>query len=72
MFQGVLRDDARLAAKRVQKAREVEFEEQARKRAYLENMQGVSTGNSPKYEGEIPKTAEGMNFGCTDCLEKSV
>lgn len=71
MFQGVLRDDARLAAKRVQKARELEFEEQGKKRAYLENMQAVSTGTNPKYEGEIPKTAEGMNFGCVDC-EKTV
>lgn len=69
MFAGVLRDDARLAAKKVQRAREAEFEEQARKRAFLENMQGVSnpTTPPPPLKGEIPTSSEGMDFGCKDC-----
>lgn len=70
MFAGVIRDDARLAAKKVQRAREAEFEEQARKRAFLENMQGVTNSAlppPPAYTGEIPTSGAGMDFGCKDC-----
>ncbi|GAA5842463.1 hypothetical protein JCM11251_007321 [Rhodosporidiobolus azoricus] len=74
MFAGVLRDDARLAAKRAQKARELEFEEQAKKRAYLESVQSVSNPvtTPPKVRPEeVPKTAEGMDWGCsTGACEK--
>lgn len=75
MFAGVLRDDERLAAKRVQRAREAEFEEQARKRAFL---QGVSTVSNPgvpppAIKGEAPTAEEGaaMDFSCKTC-EKEV
>jgi protein PET117 len=69
MFAGVLRDDARVAAKRAQRAREAEFEEQARKRAYLETIQGVShpVVPPPEIKGEVPTSAEGMDFGCKTC-----
>ncbi|GAA6042299.1 hypothetical protein JCM8097_000626 [Rhodosporidiobolus ruineniae] len=74
MFAGVIRDEARLSAKRQQRARELEFEDQARKRAYLESVQGVS---NPVYEPkavakeEVPTSAEGMDFGCkTGMCEK--
>ncbi|GAA5857483.1 hypothetical protein JCM8547_009295 [Rhodosporidiobolus lusitaniae] len=66
MFAGVIRDEARLAAKRAQKARELEFEEQARKRAYLESVQAVSNPvTPPPWVDEVPTSAEGMDFsGC--------
>lgn len=69
MFQGVLRDDARLAAKRIQKAREAEFEDQNRKRAYLEGVQSVTNPGvaPPILQGEVPTTAEGMDFNCKTC-----
>lgn len=73
MFQGVIKDDARLAAKRVQRAREAEFAEQARKRAYLEDMQGVSNPAVPAVAGEVKvpiptkEEASQMEFGCTTC-----
>ncbi|GJN89222.1 hypothetical protein Rhopal_002201-T1 [Rhodotorula paludigena] len=69
MFAGVIRDEARLAAKRAQKARELEFEEQARKRAYLESVQHVSNPvlPAPQVKGAVPTSAEGMDFGCTSC-----
>jgi protein PET117 len=77
MYQGVIKDDARLAAKRVQRAREAEFSEQARKRAYLEDMQGVSDPATPPVVGmaKVPiptkEEASQMEFGCTTC-EKQV
>lgn len=68
MFAGVLRDDARLAAKKAQRAREAEFEDQARKRAYLESVQGVSNPVVPPPKVEkVPESAEGMDFGCKNC-----
>ncbi|GAA5878605.1 hypothetical protein JCM16303_002141 [Sporobolomyces ruberrimus] len=70
MFAGVLRDDARLAAKRLQKERELEFKDQAKKRAYLESIQQVSNPvvEPPKVpQGEVPKSSEGMDFGCKTC-----
>lgn len=72
MFQGVIRDDARMAAKKVQKAREAEFEEQARKRAFLEGVQNISNPvvPAPRVKGPIPTTSEGMDFGCTTCEKK--
>ncbi|KAK4051235.1 hypothetical protein OIV83_003057 [Microbotryomycetes sp. JL201] len=67
MFAGVLRDEARMAAKRQQKLRELEFEDQARKRAYLETVQSVSTSSSPRPDVPAPATADGMDFGCKSC-----
>jgi len=69
MFAGVLRDDARMAAKRAQRAREAEFEEQARKRAYLESVQEISNpvAPAPPLKGEVPQSADGMDFGCKSC-----
>ncbi|GAA5868834.1 hypothetical protein JCM1840_005138 [Sporobolomyces johnsonii] len=70
MFAGVLRDDARLAAKRAEKeARQAEFEDQARKRAYLETLQEVSNPvvPAPPVKGEVPTSPEGMDFGCKTC-----
>ncbi|GAA6002507.1 hypothetical protein JCM10207_001155 [Rhodosporidiobolus poonsookiae] len=73
MYAGVIRDEARLAAKRAQRARELEFEDQARKRAYLESVQRVSNPVTPppEFAGETPKSADGMDFGCkTGMCEK--
>lgn len=70
MFAGVLRDEARLQAKRQQKLRELEFEDQARKRAYLETVQSVSNSSTPleRPQGlEVPQSSEGMDFGCKTC-----
>jgi len=69
MFAGVIRDEARLAAKRAQKARELEFEDQARKRAYLESVQSVSQPvvPAPPVKGEVPTSPEGLDFGCKTC-----
>lgn len=69
MFAGVLRDDVRQQAKKAQRAREAEFEKQARKRAYLESMQGVSNPvGPPPPKCDVPVSAEGMDFaGCTTC-----
>lgn len=66
MFQGVIKDEARMAAKKQQKLRELEFEEQTRLRAYLENKQGVSNPvvPPPDVRGEVPTTGEGLDFGC--------
>ncbi|KAM0748361.1 hypothetical protein T439DRAFT_328340 [Meredithblackwellia eburnea MCA 4105] len=66
MYAGVIKDEARMAAKRQQKLRELEFEDQARKRAYLESLQGVSnpTGPAPPVKGDVPTSSEGMDFGC--------
>lgn len=69
MFAGVVRDDARLAARRAQRAREAEFEDQARKRAFLEGVQGISNPivPAPVPKGEVPTSAEGLDFGCKTC-----
>ncbi|GAA6048265.1 hypothetical protein JCM3770_006511 [Rhodotorula araucariae] len=69
MFAGVIRDEERLAAKRAQKARELEFEDQARKRAYLESIQTVSQPvvPPPQVRGEVPTSADGLDFGCKTC-----
>ncbi|KAL8292607.1 hypothetical protein RQP46_001219 [Phenoliferia psychrophenolica] len=66
MFQGVIKDEARMAAKRQQKLRELEFEEQTRLRAYLEGVQTVSNpvAPPPAVIGETPTSAEGLDFGC--------
>ncbi|KAK4703777.1 hypothetical protein P7C70_g2441, partial [Phenoliferia sp. Uapishka_3] len=73
MYAGVLKDDARMAAKRQQKLRELEFEEQTRLRAYLESVQDVSNPivPAPTVRGEAPTSAEGLDFGCkTGMCEK--
>ncbi|KAK4056034.1 hypothetical protein OIO90_003029 [Microbotryomycetes sp. JL221] len=70
MFAGVLRDEARLAAKRQQKLRELEFEDQARKRAYLESVQNISNPQSSSLERPdvaVPPSADGLDFGCKSC-----
>lgn len=69
MYAGVLRDDARQAAKKLQRAREQEFEDQTRKRAYLESVQGVSAPvvPPPMVKGEVPVNGEGLDFGCKSC-----
>lgn len=70
MFAGVVRDEARLVARRAQRAREAEFEDQARKRAFLEGVQGVSNPVAPAAptpKGEVPSSAEGLDFGCKTC-----
>ncbi|BGP02652.1 hypothetical protein JCM10021v2_006372 [Rhodotorula toruloides] len=69
MFAGVIRDEERLAAKRAQKERQLEFEDQARKRAYLEQVQSVSQAlvPPPDVKGEVPKSADGLDFGCKTC-----
>ncbi|KAM0787518.1 hypothetical protein ACM66B_003589 [Microbotryomycetes sp. NB124-2] len=67
MFAGVLRDEARMAAKRQQRLRELEFEDQARKRAYLETVQNVSNASAPRPDVQVPASAEGMDFGCKTC-----
>ncbi|GAA5907720.1 Pet117p [Sporobolomyces salmoneus] len=70
MYAGVIRDEARLLAKKQQKERELEFQEQARKRAYLEKVQQVSNPVTEPMrvgEEEVPKSAEGLDFGCKTC-----
>ncbi|GAA6022230.1 hypothetical protein JCM11491_001673 [Sporobolomyces phaffii] len=69
MFAGVLRDEARLAAKKLQREREAEFEDQAKKRAYLASIQQVShpVVEPPTVKGDVPTTADGMDFGCKTC-----
>ncbi|KWU46194.1 hypothetical protein RHOSPDRAFT_32190 [Rhodotorula sp. JG-1b] len=69
MFAGVIRDHERLEAKRLQRERQLEFEEQARKRAYLESVQGVSNPQvpPPPVQGQVPTSADGMDFGCKTC-----
>lgn len=69
MFAGVLRDQERLDAKKLQRERQLEFEDQARKRAYLESVQGVSNAHAPppSIQGEVPTSADGMDFGCKTC-----
>ncbi|GAA6060517.1 hypothetical protein JCM10212_005598 [Sporobolomyces blumeae] len=70
MYAGVLRDDERLAAKKQQRLRELEFEDQAKKRAYLESVQHVS---HPVVEPRrvkpehVPTGPEGLDFGCKTC-----
>lgn len=67
MFAGVIRDDARLAAKKAQRLREAEFEDQARKRAFLEQVQHVSNPTvapPPVRAGEVPTSPDGIDWGC--------
>lgn len=46
MYAGVLRDEERQAAKKTEReARERDFEEQARRRAFLESKQSVSNAS---------------------------
>ncbi|KIO16292.1 hypothetical protein M407DRAFT_30381 [Tulasnella calospora MUT 4182] len=47
MYQGVLKDEARLAAKRKQQEREAEFQENLRKRAMYEAVQKVESSSPP-------------------------
>ena len=70
MYQGVVRDEARRASKK--EAREREFEEQAKKRAYLETKQPVSNASSPAPQlrngmNVADLKEEDMNFNCTTC-----
>ncbi|SDA02768.1 BZ3500_MvSof-1268-A1-R1_Chr11-1g03147 [Microbotryum saponariae] len=77
MFAGVLRDDARLAAKR--QARQAEFEEQRRKQAYLETVQtlpsssststgvGVGVGEGRGVRVMSREEAEGVDWACKEC-----
>ncbi|GAA5968648.1 hypothetical protein JCM3765_004150 [Sporobolomyces pararoseus] len=70
MYAGVIRDEARLAAKKLQKERELEFKDQAKKRAYLEQVQKVSNPviQPPRVNQEdVPKNGEGLDFGCKTC-----
>lgn len=70
MFAGVLRDEARLAAKKLQRERELEFQDQAKKRAYLESVQSVSEPvvPAPRIDAaDVPKSADGLDFGCKTC-----
>lgn len=67
MYAGVLRDEARQAAKKEERARE--FEEQARRRAYLESQQSVS--NATEYSRPTIPVNDGMTAvefqGCKTC-----
>ncbi|SCV73272.1 BQ2448_7198 [Microbotryum intermedium] len=81
MFAGVLRDDARLAAKR--RARQAEFDEQRRKQAYLESLQSIPGSTTrpiptPASGGRLKdgtskavlmsrEEAEGLDWGCKEC-----
>lgn len=47
MYQGVLKDEARVVAKRKQQEREAEFQENLRKRAIYEAVQKVESSSSP-------------------------
>ncbi|GAA5928784.1 Pet117p [Sporobolomyces koalae] len=70
MFAGVIRDEQRLQAKKQQRLRELEFEDQAKKRAYLESVQHVSNPvvEPRKVEpDQVPTSSEGMDFGCKTC-----
>lgn len=70
MYAGVIRDEARLAAKKLQKERELEFQDQAKKRAYLEKIQSVSNPviEPPRIKKEdIPENGDGLDFGCKTC-----
>ncbi|SGZ31089.1 BQ5605_C047g12301 [Microbotryum silenes-dioicae] len=83
MFAGVLRDDARLAAKR--QARQAELDEQRRKQAYLETLQTLPSTTSTSStttglgrgddDGEgrrgvrvmSREEAEGVDWACKEC-----
>ena len=69
MFAGVLRDSARLEAKKQQRLRQAEFDDQLAKRAYLESVQGISNplGPPPPKVDNVPTSAEGLDFGCKSC-----
>lgn len=75
MYAGVLRDEARRKLKTEQRAREAEFEEQTRKRAFLEGVVGQQVSRpvqaAPTVVGQVPASAEGLDFGCkTGMCEK--
>ncbi|MBW0524930.1 hypothetical protein O181_064645 [Austropuccinia psidii MF-1] len=50
MYQGVLRDKERIKARLAQMARETEFDEQSRRRDYLENLQPITNHSGPRPE----------------------
>lgn len=68
MYAGVLRDEARRKLKTEQRAREAEFAEQTRKRAFLEGVAGQHVSNpvtpAPSVIGSVPESADGLDFGC--------
>lgn len=67
MYQGVLRDDERQRARRLQMEREVEFEEQKRRRAVLEAAQPVTNPSGPVPE-QPSETSKEVSFeGCKSC-----
>lgn len=72
MFAGVLRDEARMQAKRA--ARQQEYDEQLRKREYLESIQSVgSAGSSSSGQQQTPSSHPGsqspqeFDWGCKTC-----
>lgn len=68
MYAGVLRDEARRQLKADQRAREAEFEDQTRKRAFLEGVVGQHVSHpvapAPRVVGAVPASADGLDFGC--------
>lgn len=52
MYQGVIKDEARIAQKKQQRAREME--EQQMRRSYLESVQPVSSANQSTIQGSTP------------------
>lgn len=71
MYAGVLRDEARQAAKKLEReAREKEFQDQMRRRLYLEQQQAVS---NPSSKPQIPDSIalqpmDEVEFqGCKTC-----
>lgn len=75
MYAGVLRDEARQAAKKAE--REREFQEQIRRRMYLESQQKVSnpadgsSSSSAAYDAALQKDLKPMDVvefqGCKTC-----
>jgi hypothetical protein len=72
MYAGVIRDEARQAAKKLEReAREKEFEEQLRRRLYLEQHQKVSEPASPAAQIPSDTSLQPMDEvefqGCKTC-----
>lgn len=71
MFAGVLRDDARVKAKKAEReARARALEEEARKREFLERTQKVSNASpdSKVQSGDKLQPMDVVEFqGCTTC-----
>lgn len=71
MYAGVVRDEARQAAKKLEReAREKEFQDQLRRRLYLEQNQSVSNPSSrPEIPSDIAlKPMDEIEFqGCKTC-----